>query len=210
MLFGAMSSYAESKSGFCFDNGKNDASFVHRLHGAETVLTIDSYDGEEVGHLKKGKKTYLVSAHPMSFLNKAYMLGHSLADSVERKGVDITNLHGEPSHSGQVWMVTQRKSDVDYLKTAKTPFEAICSSGSELLENTNLNIYDHPKEKGFYKSVSNTTTGRNFLKHLYHVVEDLNVMKCGTPMTWTKADTLAENIEAPTWVEGEKVLAKCR
>ena len=108
-LLASMSAFAEKK--YCLDDNESEEIFVYSDYQSETPWHIeDSYQGEEIGHLKNGKKTYFLKGYPNHFLDGRIPIKGEFNEIALEAGIDQYDV----PYKGYVVLVTQDEKVLKY------------------------------------------------------------------------------------------------
>lgn len=205
----SLSSYASKN--YCLSDNESEGIFVYSNYQNERIWHVeDSYQGDEIGHLKNGKKTYFLYGSPNHFIDNRIPLRGEFKENAFKAGMN----KADTLFGGQVIFVTQDEEVLDFiLSAAPNNGTSLCVYGSHLISNETLSILDHSLEKNYFKSIE-IRDNKPRIKFAYQVIEKVQIIDCMRPLTWTEADVFwgkainNTNIEAPEYLD-TTVIANC-
>jgi hypothetical protein len=191
------SSYCEMKEGF--------TTLSIKPMSGDIRITINEYNGEEIGSLERGKITYFVSVYNPSRLDFKYMPGKKLTKELRKKGYSDKDLE-----SKVVKIVTQDKDIVDRILAEKTGDNSLCTYGTEIVSHKPFNL-----KWALEREADISGPDHDNHQEYYQVVDEVKTLPCSLPLVYTSEALAAYkkyyslDITTPEFM-GEKIAVMCR
>lgn len=204
LLVAATTSFAGD---FCFTKD-GESTFTGVAHGDlssefNEVTTIESYNGEEIGSLKKGKKTYIIRALSSNLITSRLRPGPIYTKHLENLGFTVED-HPSSFRKNFYNIVTQDEEVKKMIFDNRN--KAFCTHGTQLLGFYHFDL-------GIKERRQNALLERKYIE-LYQVVEKVEKLSCKDTFNYTPealeeyAVEFGKNYD-PVFLKGEQVAATC-